>query len=437
MTVLLLMNGMIGLFDSSHHTTLLGISFVTVIQFAIIAVIGGGTGIVLGAVIHSHPEISRAITNVMRIGMWIPVFLLWFIPVTRDGNLWLHWVLPSIAIITISSVITATLRDYLIRSSLLGLSRRDVLRWALKTALVQTVVVCVFSQPMMSGAGWHWYYGSSRALLSTILVGITLFIIEYVPPSNFDVGSSISAKRLLAELGHDTFLWIMKAGIALLCLLCIWQLLAMTRMHAVISSPLDVYSSLSTLLAARGWTDLYVSTGEMFSGMLVGVALAMVVNEIFKILPIPKDILFAGVPLLFLTPLMALTILSTWFFQQGPWPKIAAVALLCLFPMLEVFWGTGRYPTGFRILMGLDQALPFAFLALLFSESMAATQGLGFLLVDASRVSRGRSEGLAVVLVITFLLTVYSCVLRFIAKYRYSVWISTDNGRREEIGDIL
>jgi ABC-type nitrate/sulfonate/bicarbonate transport system permease component len=67
----------------------------------------------------------------------------------------------------------------------------------------------------------------------------------------------------------------------------------------------------------------------------------------------------------------------------------------------------------------VDQALPFAFVAMLFGESMTAIRGLGFSLVMASALNRARSEGLAIVFLIIALLAVYSWTLRSIARYKY------------------
>ena len=432
------------LFNPTHHSTLLGISFVTVIQFLSTAIIGGAIGIGVGAVIYSHPKIKDGITGFLRIGMWIPVFLLWFIPVVRDLAVWLNNILPGIMVTATLAVAMATLRDHIIGRSLLKTDRSDVLRSALRSALIQALMVCLFSQPMMSGYGWHWFIGGSRALASTILVGVVLFIIERVSRSSFDASSAICARILLAELSQDAWRRIVRAGVVGLFLLCVWQLLAMTALSRIISSPIDVLASLSTLFTKDDiWRDMYVSNIEMFAGIFVGVGIGIVFSSSLQMFAALRGVLLASLPMTFITPIMAITIPSAWFFQYGLWPKIVGIALISFFPFFRAFWGLRERPLGLRILMGVDQALPFAFVAMLFGESMASNDGLGFSLVQLSALGHDRSEGLAIVFVITLLLAVYSWSLRSIAKYRYSGKLRGQacfiaiQFEREEKGDIL
>jgi ABC-type nitrate/sulfonate/bicarbonate transport system permease component len=408
------------LFDSTHHSTLLGISFVTVIQFMSTAIIGGAIGVGLGEVIYTHSRIRDSIVSFLRMGMWIPIFLLWISPVVRDRAVWLNQILPVIAVTTTSAVIVATLRDYIVQRSLLGTHLSDALRLALKSALIQALIVCLFSQSTMSGAGWHWFIGGPRAVASTILVAVVLYIIERVSRSSFDASSASCARIVLEELRQDTWHRIKRAGVIDLSLLCVWQLLAMTRLYRTISSPLDVFASLSTLFTKYDlWRDMYVSSIEIFAGIFIAIGIGIVFNTVLQMSAGLRSVLVAILPMTFITPLIALMILSAWFFQQGLWPKIVGIAVLSFFPFLRAFWGLRDRPLGLRVSMGVDQALPFAFVAMLFGESMAAIKGLGFSLVMASAPSRDRSEGLAIVFVITALFAFYSWSLRSIAKYRY------------------
>jgi ABC-type nitrate/sulfonate/bicarbonate transport system permease component len=407
--------------DSTHHSTLLGISFVTVIQLISTAIIGGGIGVGVGRMIDTHSKTKDGIANFLRIGMWIPVFLLWLIPVVRDRAVWLNNILPQVMVIATLAVVLATLRDYIIGRSLLKTDRNNVFRPVLRSALIQALIVCLFSQQMMSGYGWHWYIGGSRAAASTVLVGVVLFIIEHVSRSNFDASSVICARIVSAELSQDPRGRIVRRGVVGLCLLSVWQLLAITPLYTIISSPIDVLASFLTLCKNGDiWGDLYISNMEMFAGVFMGVGIGIVFNSILQMLPALRGVFLASLPMTFITPLMALTIPSAWYFQDGLWPKILGIALISFFPFFRSFWGLRERPLGLRILMGVDQALPFVFVAMLFAESMASTKGLGFSLVQLSPAGQDRSQGLAIVLVITSLLAVYSWSVRSVAKHSYS-----------------
>jgi hypothetical protein len=153
---------MSAIFTDTHHSTLLGISFVSVIQFCLTTIIGGAVGVAVGEVIHSHVRIKSEVAKTLRIGMWIPVFLLWFIPVVNVLPSWLNEILPTVMVVTSAAVAMATLRNHILGWSVLRADRSDVLRLAVRTALIQALIVCLFSQAMMSGAGWHWFAGGLR-----------------------------------------------------------------------------------------------------------------------------------------------------------------------------------------------------------------------------------------------------------------------------------
>ena len=68
-----------------------------------------------------------------------------------------------------------------------------------------------------------------------------------------------------------------------------------------------------------------------------------------------------------------------------------------------------------RVLMALDNALPYAFVGMLFGEAYAATSGVGFFVVVA-RASGYRTEALAASLIALSLMIAVSFILRFIVK---------------------
>jgi ABC-type nitrate/sulfonate/bicarbonate transport system permease component len=70
--------------------------------------------------------------------------------------------------------------------------------------------------------------------------------------------------------------------------------------------------------------------------------------------------------------------------------------------------------------MAIDNALPFAFVAMLFGELWAATAGLGFVMTVASATYQ-TNKGLAGFLITVFLLVALSTTVRWIVKRFYSV----------------
>lgn len=418
---------MTALFTDTHHSTLLGLSFAAVIQFLFIASIGGAAGVGVGELIRSRAGIKDDIAKLLRIGRWIPVIVLWCIPVVNAFPVWLTVVLPIVLFVTTVGVAMAALHDHIHRSSLLGPDRQAVLRSALRTALTQALVVWLFSQTMMSGAGWHWYAKDSRALLSALLIGIVLFIVDRVFRSNFSKCSSACATIILEELKPAGRGMLFRSSTLAVALMFVWWILAAAGLEDSISSPVSFLASLYQLVAKNElWGDLSWSSIEIFGGLFFAAILGIALNFIVPKPSVWTSLFFTGLPLTFITPLMAWMAFPGWPFQWGIAPKIIGVMLLSVFPFFRAYWGLRDRSLGLRLILGVDHALPFAFVAMLFMESMASIKGLGFTLTQASAVAQTRPEGLAVVAVIVGLLFGYSFILRCVARYGYRTEILMD-----------
>jgi hypothetical protein len=97
------------------------------------------------------------------------------------------------------------------------------------------------------------------------------------------------------------------------------------------------------------------------------------------------------------------------------WHKIVAVSLLTFFPLVQTLWSLKEYPLSCRILLAVDEALPFAFVAMLLGELYGATAGLGFYIVVA-RATLSMPETIAASLITWSLLALFSFILRFVTK---------------------
>ena len=314
----------------------------------------------------------------------------------------------------------ATLHDHILRSSLLGSDREAVRRSTLRTALTQALVVWLFSQPMMSGAGWHWYTNDSRPLLSALLIGALLFIIDRASRSNFSKCSSAFARSVLEEPKPVGWGMLFRSGALAVALMFVWWMLAAAGLQNYIGAPANFLASLYQLVTNNElWGDLFWSSVEIFGGLCFAAIIGIALNSILQKPAIWTNLFLAGLPLTFITPLMVWMAFPGWTFQWGVAPKIVGVTFLSFFPFLRAYWGLRDRSVGLRLILGIDHALPFAFVAMMFMESMASIKGLGLLLTKASAVAQERADGMAVVTVIVGLLFGYSFILRCVARYRY------------------
>jgi ABC-type nitrate/sulfonate/bicarbonate transport system permease component len=100
--------------------------------------------------------------------------------------------------------------------------------------------------------------------------------------------------------------------------------------------------------------------------------------------------------------------------------KVILVGFLSFFTITQILWGLRGHPLASRVLLAIDEALPIAFVAMLFSEMYAATKGVGFAMVVASAGNQ-TDKALAIFLITAALLAVISATLRSFAKRVYPV----------------
>ena len=68
-----------------------------------------------------------------------------------------------------------------------------------------------------------------------------------------------------------------------------------------------------------------------------------------------------------------------------------------------------------RLLTAIDEAMPYAFVGMVFAQAMAATAGLGFLMIIAGS-QLYMAEAIAISFLTFGLMTIISCSLRFVVK---------------------
>jgi len=93
----------------------------------------------------------------------------------------------------------------------------------------------------------------------------------------------------------------------------------------------------------------------------------------------------------------------------------ADVAVFSFYPFALTFHGLTGEPMVRRILLSLDEALPYAGAAIIYGETMFAVSGLGFSMIVAA-VSFKLFSALAAFSTLLFLIAILSTCLRWIAR---------------------
>jgi ABC-type nitrate/sulfonate/bicarbonate transport system permease component len=94
---------------------------------------------------------------------------------------------------------------------------------------------------------------------------------------------------------------------------------------------------------------------------------------------------------------------------------VIAVACFSAYTLTQGLWALRDRPLIYWGLSAVNDALPIAFVAMLFGELFAATAGLGFMMAVASATYRF-DKGIAGFLIVVAILAVISAVLTWITK---------------------
>jgi ABC-type nitrate/sulfonate/bicarbonate transport system permease component len=201
--------------------------------------------------------------------------------------------------------------------------------------------------------------------------------------------------------------------LAVAVILGLWQLLSGRVIASfLISNPVDVVAKLSDVIRTRLiWTDISVTAQELLIGYALGVlggalaGWALGISEFFGSVFEPIINAVNGIPKIALAPVFLL-----WF-GLGIWSKVAQAGMVVFFVMFyNVYMGMRNVPEplvnvirvigGSRlyiirrvvfpslatsIFAGLKAGVPFAMIGVIVGEFVAADQGVGYYVLEATQ----------------------------------------------------
>lgn len=315
-------------------------------------------------------------------------------------------------------VAISTVRSFIIGNFILAFQGHSLRLFLARSSLLYSFFICLFAQPLLSAYGWSWYSATDLdGLLAIVLVGITIFGINRATGFDFNRDSTTSQKTQLIELRQTTSSGVRGVGIIGFFLVFLWQITSLGA-HGHVSSPLSVLSAAIWFTANKEfWFHLTVSVAEIFAGLAASAIVVVIYGSIMAEFYNFRKVMFAVIPLTSVTPILVLSICTEWFHQFDLLQKIVAVMALSIFPFSLNFVGLQRQPVLHRIVLGLDKALPFAFVAMLFGESMASTRGIGFFLGRTRAQSQNSAEVMAILSFLIAMFVILSWILVVLAKH--------------------
>ena len=375
---------------------------------------GGVLGLAIASLVLYSSWLTLAIRRFLRITLWFPLVIIF-------AAMW-----PFI--LGITAAMLCTCYHYIAARSLLRLEARQAWTYAAREAMLQALFISLISQLWVDH--WRWF---SFSTLQKPEMGLGVFaalaaligVINWFFQSGFMPTANRHAAIQIKEINNEGWKSIYEFIPLTLACLVIWQLFGASGLKFLRTSPYEALAAAYHLFShGEIWGDMGLSLLELGGGLILGGSAALGV-----LLPLSTKATFRNL----LSSLLSLTYISAivlwllsfnWVGVSVPgflyfWHKVIAVGCLTFFPLVQALWGFRWAPFFYRVLLAIDDALPIAFVATVFGEAWAATQGLGFAMVVAN--ATGRSEKAIAGFLITFTLMVgLSFTLRWIVKRFYS-----------------
>lgn len=409
---------------------LTGIAIVFTVAFAL----GGVAGLGLGAVVLRSTWIAAGAHRFLRLGRWFPLFTAWALPIwplETGRELAPFFLTLAVGVVTVALSISFC---YLEAAGSDGLTRGE--RWLLllQSAVAQALLVSLLGQMWMSR--WEWLFttqdaGIERGYALVLFLMVVISLVESRCGLGLSEPPGWQRGVILKQLREASWRSMLGAGTVGIVLLLIWQILSLSGLDSVLGSPLNVLASVYALLVLGTelpkmdwpiWWDIAISVFEVAMGLVLAGGLVLLVQ---KGIPIART---SGLPhVTHIVPILLPLFLTHW--GQAIWGTPAAVrpmvmplqtaitvGVFALYPFFETFRMLHGCPMLCRVVIAVDGALPYAFIAALFGESWTATSGLGFYMTMARHVTFSVTEGLAASLIAVVLLVLVSSSLRRIAR---------------------
>lgn len=383
-------------------------------MFSLVA--GGLIGWAVSFVILRNNWLTLATIRFLRIAMWFPFVVVYAVH---------DWFTLGIA-----AAALATIYQYLTARSFLEFSSRDAFQYAAGEVAVQVLLFSLLAQVWMGGWNWQIFPVTSDATMGFTVCALILtlmLLINWIFRRNF-----LAACTRLAIL-RDRELFFSNEGafqgVALLTLiwLLLWELTCIVFLYDASGSFSAIQGVSELLFTHDAWRSIFVSLKEIGGGVLFGGLLAVTVSTVMHSSEMIERAMVKILPATFLSLIVLWFLLlyfiflfsddSSWSrsFVVGFGHKMMGVGLLTFFPLVQTSWAYRDAPLLKRWMIAVDDALPIAFIAMLFGELFGATAGLGFQMTVGGATYQYQ-QGLGYFLITVVLLSTSSMILRFIVR---------------------
>jgi len=406
---------------------------VYLVQVAFVSVFGGGVGILFGFLIRRHEWLTNSAARFLRLAMWLPFFVFWALPIwrTRPSNHAIVDALTNIVIgasATVPVVLLGSCYYYLSSRASLELQNLSLRAYVAKSVVPLALLLCLFWQLLLE-VPWPWAWMNSELRISAswsaaILIAVAVVLVNVLSRWSIQSDAEVRPKMLWTELQNSNSRSLIGVVIIGASSLVAWQILApLLKSSFLIEPPFKVgYSILDLLIFGNSsgiavketiWLDVNVSLFEIIGAIALAGLFAFPLSEL--IVRYKGSLKFDWIVFAAYVSPATLAVPMIDFVGIGMLSKVLMICSVVLFPFARAMWTYIAFPLASRVLLAIDEALPYGFVGMVFAEAYAATAGLGFRIL-VSAASLAIADSIATALITFGLLVLVSSTLRFLVK---------------------
>ncbi len=364
--------------DSSFFWAL-GLTFV---QTVLLAASGGVLGMCLASVVKKGGWPNIAIPFFLRLLSWLPFFLFFLLPSRPNDTVLIGFICGAVAV----GLHTSSCLHSLWAAN--PVERGDFNYSVVRSTILHALLFCLFMQ-IRAHNGWVYVFHQQPEpgilFAAVILLVVFCLFVERLSQYDLEADGRSSLAVIKAELDINGFLLsliLISIGIVYFILLHVTG-----DYPKPISSPnLSVddwffYLIRSESTAGSVWQDLFVSSIEVLSGLLLSWGLSFYASKVLSneswltrlIVQLVAASFVIAITLPMLLPFFGINRLG-----QLSLSTILSIGLLTLFPFLRVTKALQGEHALMAMMVGLRIALPLACVGMFVGELYGAVAGLGF-----------------------------------------------------------
>jgi ABC-type nitrate/sulfonate/bicarbonate transport system permease component len=328
--------------------------------------------------------------------------------------------LPGVFFLGTTAIMFASCYHLLLTRVKLGLPGDSVWAYVTRETILQALFFSLIAELWFSSWIVFKFPSSENATILGIgiftVIAVSLLVLHSFVRLGFDAAAMTRSNGIVTEL-NDNNLRSTSGAILLVCAWLVgWHVMGSWGAGFLQSSPLDAVTGAAYLFrSGEIWSNIGVSLLDLIGGMTLGSTMGLMAFLILAKRNSLARILQLILPLTYVSPMIVALLWINLLEVDLALKRMLLVSGLVFYPFVQALWGLRLYAPVPRILLAVDDALPYAFSGALLGEAYAATAGLGFVMVVASATAQNH-YGYAAFFITVIFLVCFSIVLRWITR---------------------